>query len=238
MNEFTVYNKSSEDMSEIRNNLVDLIVTDPPFNIGVVFGRYIDQMPHYQYCFTKQKTIAECYRVLKNTGQVIVLAADSTFSSGKYVPLAFLWQTLCLKAGFKLFKRDIIFNNTETYVQLPEIQWQPYYMTSFPASTHSNCLQMLHFSKEPRAWTKGEIYYINFHPNEFHHCPFPNEFIDLLNHEAIRFVPKNGSVVDPFAGTARLGLEVIQKNLNYVGYEIDEGLVASARQQYKRLIKK
>ncbi len=62
------------DMCELENDSVDLVVTDPPFNLGVNYGASInDNMPPEQYAAWTRDWILESLRVLKPGGQLFAL---------------------------------------------------------------------------------------------------------------------------------------------------------------------
>ncbi len=53
-------------LKELPDNSIDLVFTDPPFNISKNYGLYKDNRNDYQqWC---EKWIKECFRVLKDTG--------------------------------------------------------------------------------------------------------------------------------------------------------------------------
>ena len=77
-----IFCKSSENMSEIKDNSVDLIVTSPPYNINIKYGnkwknrkivksksvKYKDNFENDDYQNMIKKVFLECVRVLKKNG--------------------------------------------------------------------------------------------------------------------------------------------------------------------------
>ena len=61
-----------ERMKTIDSNSVDLIVTSPPYNIGIDYGVYKDDKSWEQYLLWTRDWLAECYRVLKDDGRICV----------------------------------------------------------------------------------------------------------------------------------------------------------------------
>ena len=59
---------SVEKLKELKNDSVDLIVTDPPFNIGKDYGKYKDDLHKSEYLEWCKKWLSECIRVLKDGG--------------------------------------------------------------------------------------------------------------------------------------------------------------------------
>ena len=57
-----------EELKKIKDNSVDLIVTDPPFNIGKKYGKYKDSLKKEEYIQWCEFWLKECVRVLKEGG--------------------------------------------------------------------------------------------------------------------------------------------------------------------------
>ncbi|MFA5986566.1 MAG: site-specific DNA-methyltransferase [Parcubacteria group bacterium] len=230
-----VYNKSSENMSEVKSRSVDLIVVSPPYNIGTVYGDNMDRMSIEKYYEMMKSIMAECERVLQPEGRLLMDPADSVLMNGEkgmvYVQLAGMFQKMALDAGLFLHERHINFLHTESGVELPEDdRWLKMYMTD--VSAHSNCHQWLVFSKKERPFIGGEIFYLNFKETLAHPCPFPDtvceKFLDMY------FRPGN-TVLEPFMGTAKLGCHVLRRGGRYIGYEIDKRIYNYAVQQLASL---
>jgi DNA modification methylase len=213
---FKLYNHSSEDMSETVNSSVDLILTSPPYNIGTKYSDFKDANSFDVYKKTLEKIFSECYRVLNNDGRLIIEVADTVFMKGKYVALAALTQSICLKAGFALEERHINFISTNKGIELLDHGWESDYTTIKDA--HSNCQHFLVFTKTKNDFkNQGEILYHNYKTSTEHPCPFPQEHFDYF---LGKYFKSGFTVLDPFAGTAGLGVEVIKRGGNYIGYEL------------------
>src|SRR6266446_8514561 len=57
-----------EGMSRLPNRSVDLVVTSPPYNLGVNYGKYSDAQDRQSYLEWCQKWAAKIRRVLKPSG--------------------------------------------------------------------------------------------------------------------------------------------------------------------------
>ncbi len=55
---------------------VDVIVTSPPYNIGVRYGSYSDDMPFGEYLDWMGEVARECHRVLKDAGSFFFNIGD------------------------------------------------------------------------------------------------------------------------------------------------------------------
>ena len=59
-----------EELNKLKDKSVDLIVTDPPFNIGKDYGRYKDRKKKDDYIEWCKEWLHECIRVLKDGGSL------------------------------------------------------------------------------------------------------------------------------------------------------------------------
>ena len=55
-------------MRQLSDNSAQIIIADPPYNIGKDFGNNSDKMSMPEYLLDCDIWIAECLRILKNNG--------------------------------------------------------------------------------------------------------------------------------------------------------------------------
>lgn len=60
----------------VPDNIVDAIVTSPPYNIGVKYNSHEDNMPFNEYLDWMEEVAKECFRVLKNDGSFFFNIGD------------------------------------------------------------------------------------------------------------------------------------------------------------------
>ncbi|MDO8734611.1 MAG: site-specific DNA-methyltransferase [Elusimicrobiota bacterium] len=63
-------------MKKLPEKSVDLVFADPPFNIGLKYDRYKDNLSYEEYYNWSKKWIAEAYRLLKDTGSIYLAIGD------------------------------------------------------------------------------------------------------------------------------------------------------------------
>lgn len=69
----TIYNMDCiEGMKQIDTDSIDLIVTSPPYNCGVDYDTYKDNLPWQDYLVWCKEWLSECYRVLKDDGRICI----------------------------------------------------------------------------------------------------------------------------------------------------------------------
>lgn len=229
---YSIYNKSSENMSEIPNNSIDLIISSIPFNIGTKYPNHICSIPFEDYTILMNKIIKECYRVIKQDGTIIFEVADSVLMDGKFIMLSALIQSICAKNILHLFERHINFIFSENGKEKVNSRYVNDKFIALNKNAWSSRVHWLVFSKKKNKFSGGKIFYFDYYiDNSFHPVPFPDKICtQLLNMYYHKLRPR---VLDPFMGTATLGTHVINKRGNFLGYEIDIKSFNEAKRKLK-----
>jgi len=220
-------------MSELADVSVDLIITSPPYNIGTKYADNLDRLSLGAYQGLLRRVFAECFRVLKEDGKIIIEVADSVIADGVCIQLAGYLQSVCVSLGLKLEERRINFVNTKGGFELPDHNWNADYVTK--ADAHSNCHQILVLSKSKNTEFNpdGKVVYFNYSPADGHPCPIPDSMRSFL---LDAYFKKGFTVLDCFMGTGSLGSEVIKRGGEYVGYELAEKHFNAAEKRLKEII--
>jgi len=69
-----------EGLGKIENDSIDIILADPPYNIGKNFGTNKTNIPIKDYMVWCNSWINECYRVLKPTGSMFIYGFSETLA--------------------------------------------------------------------------------------------------------------------------------------------------------------
>ena len=67
-----IHGDAIEAMQSLPTESVDLIATDPPYNLGKDYGNNIDYKQWHEYELFTEKWLTEAIRVLKPTGSIYV----------------------------------------------------------------------------------------------------------------------------------------------------------------------
>jgi len=92
-----------EVMEEIPDNFIDLIVTSPPYNCGIDYDIYKDDLEYSDYKIFTRKWLLEIFRILKDTGRIalnILYEVNLHERGGRIFLLGDYWQIM-KKVGYK-----------------------------------------------------------------------------------------------------------------------------------------
>ena len=217
-----------EILPALPDNSVDLVVTSPPYNVGIVYGnksRDDDKKSIEEYKRFADSIMSALFGVIVAGGRMCFEIGGS----GRNFPSSWIWQDAAYQAGFGLFS-EIGIQHRKTN----PCAWGSW-MKSDNVYTIP-CFHMLYvFYKETATkrngnttidkrefidWTRG-YWKINYSKGKVkeHPATFPVELplrcIKLFGHD-------NDVVFDPFFGSGTTGVACVQTGRNFIGIEIEE----------------
>jgi site-specific DNA-methyltransferase (adenine-specific) len=226
-----IYNMDCvEGMRLLPDDSVDLIVTSPPYNIGIDYDAYDDSRPWEEYYAWCETWLKECYRVLKKDGGRICLDHYLSLGTSKYrtSPIASLYSIM-EKIGFKHHSIAVWTDITLA----KRTAWGSYLSASAPyinapfegilidykenwkkAGKGVSTIEKEDFIKLTRGvWnikteTRG-LTKANFS------IDLPTKAISLLSYEG-------DTILDPFMGSGTTALAAKRLNRHYIGFEISK----------------
>lgn len=223
--------KSSEDMSEVEKESVQLIVTSPPYNVGKDYVAYDDSKQLDEYLDFLDRVWRQCKRVLCKGGRIAINVADTWRQP--YIPLHALISVRMLKLGFLM--RGVVYWNKGASVGV-STAWGSWRSPSNPTIRDVG-EYILIFSKDSfKLESQNKIPTItstefteytksvwNFPTTngakDGHPAPFPEE----LPRRLIKFYTYLGdTVLDPFLGSGTTCKVAKALGRKSIGYEIDK----------------
>lgn len=209
-------------MSNIPDKSIDLIIADPPYNVGKDYGNNSDRQSKEDYLEFTKKWISEAVRILKDDGTLYTFGGKE-FISHIYLILEELnmklntwivWhytQGQGRRKGFSSRHDDILmFNKSNKYTfNLDDIRVpQKYYRSrnNMRGANPGNVwkLSHVHYCEENRAK----------HPTQKPHALYERMILGSSN--------ENDIVLDPFAGSGSSLVVAKHTNRKYIGIEIEE----------------
>lgn len=217
-----------EGMKLLPDNSIDLIVTSPPYNVGIDYDSWNDNLKWEDYLDWCKQWLAECYRVLKDDGRICI---------NHYLNLS-PWN--CEKCRFPIFDIRNIQEELGFTVHKLAI-WDDCTISNFNAwgswlsASAPNILTpyegiLISYKNQWKKLNKGEstiskeqfmqgvsgwwklgttksITKANFPES------LPEMCINLLSY-------KGDTVLDPFMGSGTTGAVSVRTERNFIGFEI------------------
>lgn len=202
-------------------NSVDLIVTSPPYNIGIAYGVYKDNLSAKEYVEFSQKWLVKCLEILKEKGRLCINVPLDTKNQTISADITLLAK----KAGFK-YKGMIIWNkqnvknkysmvfskNLEVILVFYKGDWTP-------------------VKKEFKDYVNGIWTFAGESAQRVHHpAPFP---VEIPRRLIKMFSEKEDVILDPFLGSGTTLVACKQELREGIGVEINKAYCQIAK---KRII--
>ena len=225
-----IYNSDClEGMKEIPDDFVDLIVTSPPYNVGIDYDVYNDSLPWKDYYAWCETWLKECYRILKKDGRICI---NHYLSLGngkeKSSPISTLYSIM-EKIGYKHHTIAIWTDPTLS----KRTAWGSYLSASSPYISNPFEGILIDYKK---SWKKeekgvstigkedfikltGGIWNIKPETKGLTKANFsldlPSKIIHLLSYEG-------DIILDPFMGSGTTAVAAKLANRHYIGFEISK----------------
>jgi site-specific DNA-methyltransferase (adenine-specific) len=223
-----------EIMKDIPDGSIDLVVTSPPYNLGInkTFSKettskwkgkwnnsklqstgydvHNDYMPEEDYIAWQKKVLVECFRVIKDTGAI--------FYNQKWRVQLGIWQMRPEIVEGLPVRQIIIWqkaggiNFNEGYY-LPT--YEPIYIIAKPK-----------FKLAPKVNRKGDVWNITPDRTSWHPAPFPIELATQCVEST------TGSLIlDPFIGSGTTAVAAKKLGKKYIGIDISEDYCKKAEKR-------
>lgn len=239
-------------MKMLPENLVNLTVTSPPYNIGKEYEYLIETSDYIDWCI---KWMKEAYRISANNGAFwLNVGYFEVKNKGLAVPIPYLlWD----KTDFYLIQ-EVIWNyaagvacrsrfsprnekllwyvkNIEKYIfNLDEVRDPD---VKYPNQKKNGKLKCNPLGKNPSdVWQIAKVtsgFNRASKERTAHPAQFPIEMIDRI----IKSSSNQGDlVIDPFMGSGSTAIAAIANGRNVIGFEIEEKYVLIAKQRIEEYL--
>lgn len=230
-----ILNSDFLQIDNIRSESIDLVVTSPPYNVGIHYKSFNDNIPYDEYLNFTMKWLEKVYELLKPDGRMclniplIAKSCNSKDSDEQRTVYADI-TTIAKKIGFK-HRVTIIWDKqnitgreawgswlsasapnvippVEVIVVLFKSRWKKTSGSGVSDITKEEFIE----------WTNGLWRFTGEVKKIGHPAPFPIE----LPKRCIKLFSFVGDVVlDPFLGSGTTLLACLETNRNGIGVEID-----------------
>lgn len=230
---------------------VDVIVTSPPYNIGIQYNTHKDDLPLEQYLDWMEEVARECRRVLKDQGSFFLNLGDKPSDELRALRVA---QRICrhfrlqntihwvksiaapeedVNMGhYKPVNSPRYVNNAHEYIfhftKSGDVELDKLAI-GVPYQDKSNIGRWKHARQDLR--DRGNTWFIPYE-TVMSAKPHPAAFPDKLAEMCVKLhgVPSDGGLVvlDPFMGTGTTAAAAKRLTCHYVGFDIDPHYVEIA----------
>jgi site-specific DNA-methyltransferase (adenine-specific) len=222
-------------LQKISTHSVDVVIADPPYNLGKNYGNNTDMKSFDEYIEFSRKWIKEAYRILKNSGTIYIFMGVR-FISYLYVMLEkeydfifnswITWhytQGLGKTKGFSPRHDDILmFTKTKNYkfflddVRVP----QKYYRS----------INNMRGANPGDVWTFSHVHYCNA-DRQPHPTQKPEALIERM---VLASSESNDMIVDPFSGSGTTLRVCQQLGRNCIGIELNPEYVTLTKERLEQ----
>jgi len=247
-----VYCKSSENMLEVGDGTVDLIITSPPYNIGVKYGnkhengraiatkgvKYEDELSEEEYMKLLDKVFTECKRVLKKNGSIWV-NIKNRYKDG--IVTSPFWVLELFK---DMYLKNLIVWNFD-WGGATDKRFSPRYEFIFWFTKNKDeyifnlddiKIPALNYRPDrfkSQLKNPSDVWYIqmvsgNYPERTSHPAQYPEELIERIIRVASN---ENDLVLDPFSGVGTTFAVCKKLKRNFIGFELNPDFIAITKKR-------
>lgn len=253
-------------MAEMPEKSVDLIVTSPPYGVGIDYDTFQDDMEFAQYKVFSNNWLREAYRVLKDDGRIalnIPYEINRQDKGGRVFMAAEVWNIM-QSIGFKFF--GIVDLEEESPHRSKTTAWGSWMSPSAPYIYNPKECVILAYKKHHIKKVKGEpqwsavmVEQEDGKDKKTYTEEQKREFIDLvygqwkyfadtrqmtkatfsldIPSKAIKILTyKNDLVLDPFAGSGTSLVAAEIQDRRWIGIELSPKYAEVAKKRIKPFI--
>lgn len=236
-------------LSEIPDDLVSLVVTSPPYNLGKPYESRLDLD---EYLAQQRAVIGECVRVLNDRGS-ICWQVGNYVDNGEIIPLDILLYPIFASLGLHLRNRivwhfghglhaskrfsgryEVIlwFTKSDDYVFNLDAVRVP---QKYPNKKYFKGPKKGQLSGNPLGKNPSDVWEIpnvkaNHVEKTIHPCQFPVELIERL---VLAMTNEGDWVLDPFIGVGTTAIAALMHKRRAIGAEIVPEYVEIARERIR-----
>lgn len=216
-------------IKKISDEFVDLIVTDPPFNIGKNYKTYKDRMTKEGYIKWCETWLAECIRILKPHGSLYLFNypennaylmpfLDKHMVFKRWMTWHYPTNTGMSPTNYTRTQHSILF-----YAKTEKATWNKNVIAEpYRNPTDKRILERIKNGSSGKTPYDVFVYNIvkNVNKDKTEHvCQLPVELVEIF----IKASSNEGDLVfDPFMGSGTVAVAAKKLDRNYLGCEMDQ----------------
>jgi site-specific DNA-methyltransferase (adenine-specific) len=255
-----------EVMSKLPENSIDLVVTSPPYSVGISYDVYDDTTTINQYLEFSEKWLSETYRILKDDGRICVnvpYEINLKERGGRIFIVSEIWNVM-KKIGFNWF--GIIDLEEDSPHRSKTTAWGSWMSPSQPYLYNPKECIIIAYKNSPKKIQKGEpqwkgvpylteegknkVAYSEQDKKEFMELVFGQwkYFADTrtltkatfsmdIPEKAIKILSyRNDVVLDPFNGSGTSCVAAVVHDRRWIGIELSENYCEIAKRRIQSFV--
>lgn len=232
-----------KELPRIPDNSIDLVITDPPFNIGKKYNTYVDTKSKSEYIKWCEAWLAECVRVLKNGGALYLFNypennaylmpfLDKNLTFKRWMTWHYPTNTGVSPINFTRSQHSILFY---TKGQKPRMFNKKDIAVPYKNPTDKRIRLLIKNGSPGR--TPYDVFNFNIVKNVSrdktdHPCQIPVKLLEIF----IKASSKPGDIVlDPFGGSFSTAAAAKKLGRNSISIEIDEKYVKIGEERLSKI---
>jgi len=245
-----INNDCIEEMKKLDNECADIIICDPPYNIGKDFGNDSDKQKMDEYLIWCEKWIDECIRILKPEGTLYIYGFSEILAfirvrininvrwlvwsyTNKTTPSLNFWQRshesiLCCYKNKPIFNKDDVREPySKTFLKNSAGKSRTTTKGRFSNGTKETVYTAHENGALPRDVFKISALAGGAGKKEGvdHPTQKPLELCNKLIKASVNKSINDNLLIVPFAGSGSECVSAKQLNIDYIGYEINKDYV-------------
>ena len=218
-------------LKELPENSVHLVITSPPYNVGIGRENWTDKLPDKEYLKLTKVWLKESYRVLADGGKICVNLPLNDTSN-----IAFLHLKIMKELGFT-FKTNIVWikwdNKRKEKFSISKWRMDKFKFPNQPNPIMLNVCEVILVMQKNKGYSRGqkdlslkEFERLRYNcwflkpiaKRDDHPAPYPIKLTDRL----IKLYSLAGqTVLDPFLGTGTTSISAMKLGRNSIGIEMN-----------------
>jgi site-specific DNA-methyltransferase (adenine-specific) len=255
-----------DEMNKLPESYVDLVVTSPPYNVGIDYDTHDDRMSMDEYWKFTKDWLTEAFRTLKDDGRIAVnipYEVNVQDRGGRILFMSEFWGIM-KEVGFKFY--GLVDLNENSPHRSKTTAWGSWMSPSSPYIYNPKECVILAYKKYAKKITKGtpqwegevikteegkmKTVYIEDDKKEFMSLVYGqwDYFADTkqqtkatfsmdIPSKAIKILTyKNDIVLDPFAGSGTSLVAAETLHRQWIGIELSEKYAEVARERVQHFV--
>lgn len=253
-----IYLKSSEVMSEIPDESVDLVVTSPPYNIDIHYGnktkkgqvtaskavKYLDKMEESDYRALLRSVFDECKRVLKKDGSIWI-NIKNRYNNGEIMTPFWIQEYFsdCFLKNLIIWNFDWGGSTNKRFAPRYEfVFWFTKDKNDYKFNLSDVSIPAVNYRpdryksqlKNPSDVWKIPMVSGNFLERTGHPAQYPEKLIERI---VLAGTNKGDVVLDPFMGSGTTAVVAKKLGRKYIGYEIVPEYIEMSNTRLSNVVK-